>query len=216
MKLKGIAALAMVTSLMVTTPAGHAQLIDQGGTTFDPLTNLLWLDTSSTSGISAQSILTGTDPGNLMAAGWSFASISQIDTLLTNAGMIGPFNGSNSPLNFAAASSFLTLFGATGSFGTNSFIQAFSSDSPSPGLLYTPVVLADSGIGIGGADLMGAGGVPATVTNPTIGSWLVMSSTAPPPVAAVPEPEIYAMMGVGLGVLGWLKRRQKRRDTAAS
>ncbi len=29
------------------------------------------------------------------------------------------------------------------------------------------------------------------------------------PIAAIPEPEIYAMMGVGLGLLGWVGRRKK-------
>jgi len=207
MKLKGVAALAFATSLMVAAPAGHAQLIDQGGTTLDPLTNLLWLDTSSTVGISAQSILTGTDSGNLLAAGWSFASVSQIDTLLTSAGLIGPFNGGLSSQNFAAASSFLSLLGATGT----GFIQAFSSDQPSPGFVNSPSVLAidfGGGSGVGGADLPGPP-VPITVVNPTIGSWLVMSNPVAPPVAAVPEPEIYAMMGIGLGMLGWLRRRKK-------
>jgi len=32
----------------------------------------------------------------------------------------------------------------------------------------------------------------------------------------VPEPEIYAIMGVGLGVMGWVARRKKRRKTAAA
>jgi len=208
MKLKLISALAVTMSLTLTSPAGHAQLIDQGGTTLDPITNLLWLDTSSTVGISAQSILNGTDSGNLLAAGWSFASVSQIGTLLTDAGLTGPFDGSLSSGNFAAASSFLSLLGATGT----GFIQAFSADSPGAGLLNTPSVLAidfGGGTGVGGADLLGPG-VPTTVANSTIGSWLVMSG----PVAPVPEPEIYAMMGIGLGVLGWLGRRKKLKNSA--
>ncbi len=35
-------------------------------------------------------------------------------------------------------------------------------------------------------------------------------------VAAVPEPEIYAMMGVGLGLLGWVGRRKKLKEAAAA
>jgi hypothetical protein len=35
-----------------------------------------------------------------------------------------------------------------------------------------------------------------------------------PPVSAIPEPEIYAMMGIGLGVLGWLRRKKKFREGA--
>jgi len=37
-------------------------------------------------------------------------------------------------------------------------------------------------------------------------SW---STSVLSPVGAVPEPEIYAMMGIGLGVLGWMARRKK-------
>jgi len=33
-------------------------------------------------------------------------------------------------------------------------------------------------------------------------------------VAAVPEPEIYAMMGIGLGLIGWIGRRKKLANSA--
>lgn len=36
------------------------------------------------------------------------------------------------------------------------------------------------------------------------------------PVAAVPEPEIYAMMGLGLGLLGWMNRRKKPHGSGAA
>jgi hypothetical protein len=36
-----------------------------------------------------------------------------------------------------------------------------------------------------------------------------------PAVAPVPEPEIYAMMAVGLGVMGWVARRKQRKLAAA-
>jgi len=29
-------------------------------------------------------------------------------------------------------------------------------------------------------------------------------------VTVIPEPEIYAMMGVGLGLMGWVARRRKQ------
>ncbi len=35
-------------------------------------------------------------------------------------------------------------------------------------------------------------------------------------VSPVPEPEIYAMMGVGLGLLGWVARRKKSKEGAAA
>jgi len=36
------------------------------------------------------------------------------------------------------------------------------------------------------------------------------------PAAPIPEPEIYAMMAVGLGVLGWVGRRKKLKEAAAA
>jgi hypothetical protein len=35
-------------------------------------------------------------------------------------------------------------------------------------------------------------------------------------VNAVPEPEIYAMMGLGLGLLGWVGRKKKLQESAAA
>jgi hypothetical protein len=32
----------------------------------------------------------------------------------------------------------------------------------------------------------------------------------------VPEPEIYAMMGIGLGLLAWSRRRKKSKDAATA
>lgn len=40
----------------------------------------------------------------------------------------------------------------------------------------------------------------------------LLSQTIPP----IPEPEIYAMMGVGLGLLGWIGRRKKLKESAAA
>lgn len=71
--------------------------------------------------------------------------------------------------------------------------------------------------------LTGTGIVSASNYIATAGTWnftgnpagssFVFSAGAGP-VAAVPEPEIYAMMGAGLGIMGWVTRRKKRRLTA--
>jgi len=40
----------------------------------------------------------------------------------------------------------------------------------------------------------------------------LLSQTIP----AIPEPEIYAMMAVGLGLMGWVARRKKLKEAAAT
>jgi hypothetical protein len=35
-------------------------------------------------------------------------------------------------------------------------------------------------------------------------------------ITPIPEPEIYAMMGLGLGLIGWIGRRKKMKEGAAA
>lgn len=54
-----------------------------------------------------------------------------------------------------------------------------------------------------------------TVTNDL--SWIVPASTDSNwNVSPVPEPEIYALLGVGLGFLGWAARRKKSKENTAA
>jgi hypothetical protein len=196
------ALLALFAFIVLASPPSRAALLDQGDTTLDTDTNLLWLDMSHSVGVSAQSILDGTDPGALAAAGWSFASLSQIASLLENAGMSGPFDGTQSPWNFASAASIVSLLGAT--YGDS--IQAFASEGPGEPFLYTPVVATCALCGVGGADLPGPA-VPSSAFGAWMGSWLVMEA---PVAAPVPEPETYAMLLAGLGLIGFVAHRRKR------
>ena len=52
------------------------------------------------------------------------------------------------------------------------------------------------------------------VAGPIGSSFLFMAGTGTVP--AIPEPEIYAMMGIGLGLIGWLGRRKKLEKGAAA
>ena len=44
----------------------------------------------------------------------------------------------------------------------------------------------------------------------------LLSQTSPQTIPAIPEPEIYAMMAVGLGFLGWAVRRKKVAEAVAA
>lgn len=54
-------------------------------------------------------------------------------------------------------------------------------------------------------DPFGVYGIPNDAQS-SIGGADTISSA---PVAAIPEPEIYAMLGLGLGLLGWVGRRRR-------
>jgi len=171
----------------VFTLGGHvnAELKDLGTVTRDTDTGLDWLDMSESKNVSAARIMARTDPACLGCLGWRHATLSEIETLLINAGMTPPFEGGNSGLNFAGAQLVINLLGNTGSNTfppcTNVFIQAFAGEGPpSPsGYLYTPVVLtgicSPGNVGVGGADFP-EWAVPSSVEDPTIGNWLVKPS----------------------------------------
>lgn len=71
--------------------------------------------------------------------------------------------------------------------------------------------------GFGAGEHMGQNAQGGLVAQTALHSGpIAMGSVTAAPVAPVPEPEIYAMMGLGLGLLGWIGRRKKLRDAAAA
>jgi hypothetical protein len=57
-----------------------------------------------------------------------------------------------------------------------------------------------------------AWGPYASGSTSRVGSWTSPTS----PVAAIPEPEAYVMLTVGLGLIGWAGRRKKLKECAAA
>lgn len=206
------ALLLMFTLMSVITFAVHvsAEFTKSGDVLQDTDTGLEWLEMSRSVGISAETIIAGTDPEHLASQGWIHASLEQIDTLFTNAGIVG--YGGQSHSNFEGANLLISQLGATGAFGDSTFIQAFSGDGPlgsEPPSLFTPVVITSSGT-FGGADFPGPP-VPSFVQNPSIGNWLVRPISSPadfdgdgvPDEAdnclAIPNPDQTDRDGDGLG-----------------
>ena len=72
--------------------------------------------------------------------------------------------------------------------------------------------------GAGAGEHMGQNAQGGLVAQTALYSGPVVLGTvsSPPPVSPVPEPEIYAMMGLGLGLLAWIGRRKKLSQTAAA
>jgi hypothetical protein len=77
-----------------------------------------------------------------------------------------------------------------------------------------------SGDGISGSGItwFTFGGAPIVydVANPTSGDFAFRTFSDPTSVTAVPEPSTYALMFVGLGVVGFMARRKRRAPTCAA
>ncbi len=89
-------------------------LVDQGGTTFDPNTGLVWLDLSYTQGISYNAILSGTG-GFTTSQGYRFATQEEVGQLFLNAGALTLGFPVAPPVsvNIPAAQQALSLLGCT-------------------------------------------------------------------------------------------------------
>lgn len=80
-----------------------------------------------------------------------------------------------------------------GTFGGTGLFEAVWTGAAAAGTTFALFVSTDSGLGAGEIQ------------------WSLSAPTAP-----VPEPEIYAMLAAGLGMLGFLKRRRKAQGAAAA
>lgn len=128
------------------------------------------------------------------------------------------FGGSPSSISFASGST--SLFGLATTATLSQLLFDFSDagsffllqSATNPFNFWCLETVNVSCTGSGPGEHMGQGspffvGQSATHSGPTV---LGAVSVAP-----VPEPEIYAMMGVGLGLLGWVGRRRKLKEAAS-
>lgn len=109
---------------------------------------------------------------------------------------------------YASAQSFLTIFGINENVTCGTFAcprtQGLTADSTSAGthLAFGMIQYGSNGW------MIANNSWSDSIFDTQMGSFLVRV------VTPVPEPEIYAMMGIGLGLLGWVEKRRKQQAAA--
>jgi hypothetical protein len=124
-------------------------------------------------------------------------------TTITFAGDVSAFGGywGNYGLNLGGGSIRLTFFDASGNIlGSDSFLYNHTANSDG--------VLDWHGWQFAGAGIRSLSYEGLFVVNDGL--------QATTQVAAIPEPEIYAMLAVGLGLVGWAGRKRKLRERTAA
>jgi hypothetical protein len=182
--------------------AAQAQLVDQGTTTLDSATGLVWLDLTAALGRSMSDVSNEFGTGGDFA-GYRYATAAEVATFIADAGLV-PGNGAN---GYAPTKAFVDLVGATstqtGGLSTVDTAAGFHlPDPPNPGRVAETLVRAtDRRFGTDDGDVLTLGNAGAdTRTDAEIGSWLVSS---------VPEPSTALSWLAGLAAIGlYLGRRR--------
>lgn len=188
----------MILAGMVFTGTAQAALVardlDAPGDakiTLDTESGLRWLDLNLTIPLAVNSA------NQFTAAGWSVATLTQVQDLIGHHFGSSFTNGTRIPVASSDAQAFVDLLGPT--FGADIAWGRFQASSSS--VAGQAIVRFDSGLesyliqdsGFGSGEPHSFSGVFYVMTQP------------------VPEPESYAMMLAGLGVLGAVARRRKRK-----
>ena len=221
---------AMLSLAVWLAPSARAELVSQdylapgdGLLTLDSQTGLRWLDVSATHGLSANQILAG-------AGGWNshfrYATYAELSALFEHAGLPTSPGGkvavSPDPAMYSAASAFNALINTAGA-GASPISQTdgfYPTTGSSIGFLRVRASLDGSftfatysfieappgayGGGAGDKTATGGGAGGKSTGNydwigPTTGSMLVL---------AVPEPETWALLLAGLGLIAGVARRR--------
>ena len=200
---KRIAAV-LCASVLLACGVAHAALVKQGQFTLDTATNLEWVDLTATQGLSVDQVLGGA--GGWVNEGFQYASFGQVGQLLNDAGYAGStadYSNMRLVADNTSANAFLGDFGST---SPPNFTFGFMSPFPCGRTIGEDTVCTDYvQISANGAANMGyaipdSGPFGISVGRDYVGSFLVRS---------VPEPETYATMLAGLGLLAALVRRKR-------
>jgi hypothetical protein len=206
---------ASVCCLSATQQASAASvLVDHGSTTYDPNTNLEWLDLTQTLGVSYTAIMSNTGV-DYLNQGWRYATSADIAGLFSDAGVLSlPINQTNfSPANFMASKSLIDLLGITtiqDVFGyTSERALGFNIGSASDTSIYVTQVLASTDDT--GSDVISGAydsyGQPSVTSGPALGSFLIRTES----VAATPIPAtlpLFLSALAGLGLFHWRRGQQ--------
>jgi len=201
-----------MTALTNMTPTGTPVNGSLGGLTLGPgVYNSL-----STMNLTGTLTLDGGGNANalwvfLVGSSLTTASSSVVNVINTGAGagvywVMGGASGQSATLG--SNSTFL------GNILANQSITLGTNVTDTCGRLLTQV----ASVTLAGTDTIGTGcsGILAGSNGLSGGGVIVTGPGGVPVVTPIPEPEIYAMMAVGLGLLGWVGRRKKLREAAAA
>jgi len=225
--------LAAASFALLTAPSSAA-IVDAPDHTYltDTATGLDWLDVTTTAGMSFNQVSSQLGSGGQFA-GWRYATGDQFNTLMSNYSGIAIGAGYYGFVDMETdrIDGLLGLMGSTldyyyGALFGHSYDQHWGY-AEGQGLDFSYGLLADS-YPIPGHQFLGiiydndeapsvGDGTQAHATNfhvssaeNHVGSFLVRDSIAAP----VPEPETYAMMLAGLGLLGFAQRCRKQKLNA--
>lgn len=113
-------------SLIITGQMSSAPLQDLGSSTLDPNTGLMWLDVDATSGLSyndVQATLLGPAQRH---AGYRYATVAEVRTLLANAGVTEPApRGPNDKIK-----ALVSLLGPTSVGPGLAIVRGLTADEP--------------------------------------------------------------------------------------
>lgn len=182
---------------------------NDGALVVDTNTNLEWLSPVFTKGQSFNSIAAGYQ--NLVTTeGFRYASRNEVLSMFSN--NFGPLpTAPGSPAGYATVQSIFNTFGVA-EFTTCGQpcprTQGLTSDlgsSPNTHIAVGVIQFGQNGY------LIDNNPWPDSFSDRQLGSWLVRADV----VSAVPEPETYAMLLAGLGVVGFAARRKAKKNGAS-
>ena len=193
--------------LLFGSVQSQASLVNDGDYTTDTVTNLQWLDLTITKNLGYTYVLNNLICGSCLYKNYRYATMAEVNTLLTSAGIVHPYVGVVKPAEVSNYNTLIDLLGATAVFSpTDRYVRGIVDFVPSgfSGYHESAIVLLETS-----NNLMQASAQYGLVDDDSggflIGSFLVSE------VSDVPLPAALPLFASGVGMIGLLRWRRKIR-----